>query len=131
MKNGITIASYGINLINRIINCPYLYKDAPIYDGELTSMYDLIENKDSPSPDNNLMNSSLTKEIERLFSSLTRRDSDILRRYYGLNGFLPESLEVIADEFGLSCERVRQIIKNAKKELKKQHQSRRLLDEYC
>jgi RNA polymerase primary sigma factor len=104
--------------------------DAPIHEEEIVNMYDMMEDEDSPSPDNELINNSLSDEIERMFGCLSSRDADILRHYYGLNGFLPRSMEVIADEFGLSCERVRQIIKNAKKKLKGQNHSEKLVREY-
>jgi RNA polymerase primary sigma factor len=105
--------------------------DAPIKDEEAINMYDMFENEDSPSPDEELISNSLSAEIERMFSTLSKRDADIMRHYYGLNGFLPQSMEVIADEFGLSCERVRQIIKNSKRKLKKQRYSEKVYYEYA
>jgi RNA polymerase primary sigma factor len=104
--------------------------DAPMKEEEAVSMYDIMENKDSPSPDNDLINTSLCDEIESMFRCLSERDANIMRHYYGLNGCLPRSMEVIADEFGLSCERVRQIIKNSGKKLKNQQNSEQLVREY-
>lgn len=100
--------------------------DAPLRDEETSDMYDVILNDDSPSPDNELINSSLRKEIERSLSTLGDREADILRFYFGLNGSQPHTLEEIGDEFGLTRERVRQIKEKAIKKLKNQYRNRLL-----
>jgi RNA polymerase primary sigma factor len=100
--------------------------DAPLRDEETGDMYDVILNDDSPSPDNELINSSLRKEIERSLSTLGDREADILRFYFGLNGSQPHTLEEIGDEFGLTRERVRQIKEKAIKKLKNQYRNRLL-----
>jgi len=100
--------------------------DAPLYDEEMSNMYDVILNNDSPSPDNELIDNSLRKEIERSLSTLGQREADILRYYFGLNGYPPYTLEEIGDEFGLTRERVRQIKEKAIKKLKNQYRNRLL-----
>jgi len=100
--------------------------DAPLRDEETGDMYDVILNDDSPSPDNELINVSLRKEIERSLSTLGDREADILRFYFGLNGSQPHTLEEIGDEFGLTRERVRQIKEKAIKKLKNQYRNRLL-----
>ena len=100
--------------------------DAPLRDEELTNMYDVMLNEDSPSPDSELIDNSLRKEIERSLSTLTEREGDILRYYFGLNGIPAQTLEEIGAEFGLTRERVRQIKEKAIKKLKNQYRNRLL-----
>jgi len=92
--------------------------DAPITQDEETTLYDVILSKDSPSPDKSLLTDSLRKEIERVLSTLTYRESNIIRLYFGLNGKPPHTLEEIGEEFSLTRERVRQIKEKAIKRLK-------------
>jgi RNA polymerase primary sigma factor len=92
--------------------------DAPITQDEETTLYDVILSKDSPSPDKSLLTDSLRKEIERVLSTLTYREANIIRLYFGLNGKHPHTLEEIGEEFNLTRERVRQIKEKAIKRLK-------------
>lgn len=100
--------------------------DAPIGDDESSNLYDMLLNNDSPDPDNDLITDSLRKEIERSLSTLGEREADILRYYFGLNGFPPYTLEEIGEEFGLTRERVRQIKEKAIKKLRNQYRNRLL-----
>ena len=92
--------------------------DAPLTDGEDGDMYEVLLSKDNPTPDGSLLNDSLRKEIERALSSLTEREANIIRLYFGLNGKHPYTLEEIGEEFNLTRERVRQIKEKAIKRLK-------------
>lgn len=92
--------------------------DAPLTDGEDGDMYEVLLSKNNPSPDGSLLNDSLRKEIERALSSLTEREANIIRLYFGLNGKHPYTLEEIGEEFSLTRERVRQIKEKAIKRLK-------------
>jgi RNA polymerase primary sigma factor len=100
--------------------------DAPLRDEEANDMYDVMLNDDSPSPDSGLMNSSLRQEIERSLATLGDREAEILRCYYGLNGYQPHTLEEIGDKFALTRERVRQIKEKAIKKLRNQYRNRLL-----
>ena len=92
--------------------------DAPLQQGEEGNMYEVMLNKDIPSPDKGLLTDSLRKEIERVLSTLTFREANIIRLYFGLNGKHPHTLEEIGEEFNLTRERVRQIKEKAIKRLK-------------
>ncbi|KPK87213.1 MAG: RNA polymerase subunit sigma [Bacteroides sp. SM23_62_1] len=92
--------------------------DAPLADGEEGTMYDVMLSKDAPSPDKGLLIESLRKEIERALSTLTHREANIVRLYFGLNGKHPHTLEEIGEQFNLTRERVRQIKEKAIKRLK-------------
>ncbi len=102
--------------------------DAPFSDGEDGSLLDILENIDSPNTDNSLMNESLIREIDRALETLTDRESDILRYFFGI-GVSEMTLEEIGDRFGLTRERVRQIKEKAIRRLR--HTSRsKLLKSY-
>ena len=92
--------------------------DAPIIEDEENNMYDVILSKDAPSPDKALLTDSLRKEIERVLATLTYREANILRLYFGLNTKYQYTLEEIGEEFNLTRERVRQIKEKAIKRLK-------------
>jgi RNA polymerase primary sigma factor len=100
--------------------------DAPISYDDDSTMYDYISSKDSVSPDKNLINDSLQKEIERALNTLPAREGDIIRLFYGLNGIPPHSLEEIAAKFNLTRERVRQIKEKAINRLKNISRSKNL-----
>ena len=96
----------------------HISMDAPLAKGEENNMYDVLLSKDAPSPDKQLLTDSLRKEIERALNTLTHREADIVRLYYGLNEKYPITLEEIGEAFNLTRERVRQIKKKAIKRLK-------------
>ena len=96
----------------------HISMDAPLAKGEENNMYDVLLSKDAPSPDKQLITDSLRKEIERALNTLTRREADIVRLYYGLNEKYPITLEEIGEAFNLTRERVRQIKEKAIKRLK-------------
>jgi RNA polymerase primary sigma factor len=87
-------------------------------------MYDVLLSEDSPSPDKELLTDSLRKEIERVLNTLTLREADIIRLYFGLKGKHTHTLEEIGKEFNLTRERVRQIKERAIKRLKHTTRSR-------
>ena len=100
--------------------------DAPLKDGDESSsnMYDVMRTGDTPSPDTELMTESLRKEIERSLRTLTPREGDVIRLYFGLNGEHPMTLEEIGERFDLTRERVRQIKEKAIRRLKPPSRSR-------
>lgn len=108
----------------------HISMDAPLSaNDEGGSMYDVMEEKDSLSPDKELLTDSLRQEIERSLSTLTIREADVVRLYFGLNGKQQLTLEEIGDKFDLTRERVRQIKEKAVRRLK--HTSRsKLLKSY-
>jgi RNA polymerase primary sigma factor len=104
----------------------HISMDAPMRDDEGNNLYDVLLNIDTPSPDRGLLNSSLQKEIERSLATLSERESDIIRYYFGLNGTRPHTLEEIGEVFGLTRERVRQIKEKAIKKLKNNYRNKLL-----
>lgn len=96
--------------------------DAPLVQDEDNNMYDVLRSDDSPTPETELLYESLRKEIERAVSTLTCREADVIRLYFGLGGEHPLTLEEIGERFDLTRERVRQIKEKAIRRLK--HTSR-------
>lgn len=100
----------------------HISMDAPLIQDEDTNMYDVIRENDTPTPETSLLYDSLRKEIARAISTLTPREADVIRLYFGLDGAHPMTLEEIGEKFDLTRERVRQIKEKAIRRLK--HTSR-------
>jgi RNA polymerase primary sigma factor len=84
--------------------------DAPFVDSEDNTLLDVLENPNSDSADSALdHHDSLRCEIERSLSTLTDRQRDVIKLYFGINVEHPMSLEDIGEKFSLTRERVRQI----------------------
>jgi len=92
--------------------------DAPLMADEDNNMYDVLKGEDNLTPEAGLIFDSLRLEIERAISTLTPREADVIRLYFGLNGKHPYTLEEIAEQFDLTRERVRQIKEKAIRRLK-------------
>jgi RNA polymerase primary sigma factor len=93
--------------------------DAPFEDDESGSLLDVLANPDASPADNGLENTdSLRVELERLLSTLTEREREIIRRFFGIGFEYNQSLEDIAANLGLTRERVRQIKETALKKLR-------------
>ena len=91
--------------------------DAPLIDGEENSLLDILPNIDTPQADNELVLESLREEIGRALSTLCERERKIIEAFFGIGQ--PElTLEEIADRFGLTRERVRQIKEKAIRRLR-------------
>jgi len=96
--------------------------DAPLVEGEDSNLYDVLRSGESPNPDRDLLHESLRTEIERALDTLTPREADVIRLYFGLASQHPMTLEEIGETFDLTRERVRQIKEKAIRRLK--HTSR-------
>ena len=102
--------------------------DAPLAPGDenSSSLNEMMENKDSPSPENKLINESLKKEIGRVLATLSGKEVDVIRFYFGLDGEHALTLEEIGERFDLTRERVRQIKEKAIRRLKQTARSKML-----
>lgn len=109
------------------VSSHHVSMDAPIHEEDGgASLYDILLNEDSLSPDKGLIYGSLCKEIERTLSTLTEREADVIRYYFGLSGCRQHTLEEIGDEFGLTRERVRQIKEKTIKKMRNQYRNKLL-----
>lgn len=101
--------------------------DAPFVEGEDNSLLDVLENTATPNTDSALeYRESLRREIERSLSTLTDRQCDVIKLYFGIGVEHPMSLEDIGDKFGLTRERVRQIKDKAINKLRSANRSKLL-----
>ncbi|AFN73424.1 RNA polymerase, sigma 70 subunit, rpod subfamily [Melioribacter roseus P3M-2] len=104
----------------------HISMDAPFSQGEENSLLDVLPNDEVPSPDQTLMSESLKKEIERALSTLTDREAEVIKLYFGLNGEHSLTLEEIGEKFNLTRERVRQIKEKAIRRLRHTSRSKNL-----
>ncbi len=100
----------------------HLSMEAPFSQGEDNRLLDVIQNDQQPSPDNDLMHESLKNEVERALSTLTYREAEVVKLYFGFGQDHPWTLEEIGELLNLTRERIRQIKEKAIKRL--QHVSR-------
>ncbi len=100
--------------------------DAPFVQGEENSLLDVLESDLEETPDNELMNDSLRREVQRALSTLTQREADVITLYFGLNGEHAMTLEEIGEKFNLTRERVRQIKEKAIRRLRHTSRSKAL-----
>lgn len=100
--------------------------DAPFSQGEENRLLDVLSNEEIPSPDYFLMSESLQNEIERVLLSLSEREAEVIKLYFGLNKEHSLTLEEIGEKFNLTRERVRQIKEKAIRRLKHASRSKNL-----
>lgn len=93
--------------------------DAPLTEGEASTLYDVVQGQESPRPDAALIKSSLNTEINRALNTLSEKEAEVIRYYFGINVQSPKSLEEIGEAFGLTRERVRQIREKGIRKLRK------------
>ena len=103
--------------------------DSPMSDNEEGNLMDVLENHSSPKTDSGLSTESLQKEIERSLATLTERERDVIKLFFGIGCQHGLTLEEIGAKFDLTRERVRQIKEKAIRRLR--HSSRsKLLKAY-
>lgn len=108
----------------------HISMDAPFTeDGDSNSLLDVLINDDSPNADNGLLAESLHNEVERSLSSLSDRERDVVKLFFGIGMNHGLTLDEIGEKFDLTRERVRQIKEKAIRKLK-QHSKSKLLKAY-
>ncbi|MDR1846768.1 MAG: RNA polymerase sigma factor RpoD/SigA [Bacteroidales bacterium] len=100
----------------------HLSMDAPLISDEDNTMYDFMRNEDEITPETELLMESLRQEIAFAIRSLSKKEADIVKMFYGLDGYPPMTLDEIGEKFNLTRERVRQIKEKSVRKLK--HTSR-------
>jgi len=104
----------------------HLSMDAPFIQGEDNRLLDVIQDERTPMPDYSLIKESLSKEVERALSTLTEREAEVIRLYFGLGREHSLTLEEIGEKFQLTRERVRQIKEKAIRRLRHASRSKQL-----
>tara|TARA_B100000795_G_C22774730_1_gene429489 strand:- start:365 stop:1276 length:912 start_codon:yes stop_codon:yes gene_type:complete len=100
--------------------------DAPFKEGEDSNLYNVLQSGDSPKPDKELINQSLTIEINRVLEMLSHKEAQVIKMYYGIGLPSPYSLTEIGDLFDLSIERVRKLKQKAIRNLQSRSRTRLL-----
>jgi RNA polymerase primary sigma factor len=100
--------------------------DAPFAQGEDNRLLDVIQDDRQPHPDNMLMTESLRVEVRRALASLSEREAEVIRLYFGLDREHSLTLEEIGEKFNLTRERVRQIKEKAIRRLRHASRSKQL-----
>jgi RNA polymerase primary sigma factor len=100
--------------------------DAPFASGEENCLLDVLCDVESEAPDSILINDSLKTEIQRALATLTKRESDVISCYFGLDGNASMTLEELGEKFNLTRERVRQIKEKATRRLRHAGRSKTL-----
>ena len=111
---------------NLKISGRHISVDAPFAQGDNNSLLDVIENEHQPEPDNLLMSESLRSEIDRALSTLSEREAEVIKLYFGLKKEHSLTLEEIGEKFNLTRERVRQIKEKAIRRLRHASRSKNL-----
>lgn len=100
--------------------------DAPVHFDDHTTLMDTLVDSTADAPDSQLMDGALKVEIQRVLSTLTPREMEVMILYFGLNNQPSHTLEEIGEKFSITRERVRQIKEHATVELRKTFRSKRL-----
>src|SRR5690606_29004374 len=100
--------------------------DAPLKEGEDSNLYDVMRSGESLKPDRKLMLQSLNTEIIRALDTLSPREADIVKLYYGIGDQQSMTLAEIGLTFDLTRERVRQIREKAIRKLRHNSRSKML-----
>ncbi len=101
----------------------HISMDAPFAEGEDSNLYDVISASETPMPDTELVKESIRDEIGRVLETLSEREADVVKLYYGIGQSSTMTLDEIGNTFDLTRERVRQIREKAIRKLRKSAKS--------
>jgi len=104
----------------------HLSVDAPFVQGEDNRLLDILPNDQQPPPDSELMRESLRVEVQQVLKTLSEREAEVIRLYFGLDDSQCLTLEEIGEKFNLTRERVRQIKEKAIRRLRHASRSKAL-----
>ena len=108
------------------ISGKHLSLDAPFNQGDDNRLLDVIQDEHQPPPDDLLLDESLRIEVKRALTTLSSREAEVIKLYFGLDREHPLTLEEIGERFSLTRERVRQIKEKAIRRLRHTSRSRML-----
>ncbi len=108
------------------ISGKHLSLDAPFNQGDDNRLLDVIEDDQQEPPDDVLLSESLRIEVKRALTTLSEREAEVIKLYFGLDREHPLTLEEIGEKFNLTRERVRQIKEKAIRRLRHASRSRML-----
>jgi RNA polymerase primary sigma factor len=98
--------------------------DAPLKEGESSTLYDVYQSNEMSNAEKQQFQESLRVEINRVLETLSTREADVIRLFYGIDDQPSMSLVEIGETFDLTRERVRQIKEKAIRRLRHQSKSK-------
>jgi RNA polymerase primary sigma factor len=101
--------------------------DAPLQQGEDSRLIDVLQDEFQELPDNGLMEISLQEEVNHTLNTLSEREKEVVRLYFGIGEETSHTLEEIGQRFNLTRERARQIKEKALRRLKHASRSKKLI----
>jgi RNA polymerase primary sigma factor len=104
----------------------HLSLDAPLQQGMDSKLLDMLHDEKQERPDDEIRNISLQAEIEKALSTLSEREKEVVKLYFGIGKEMALTLEEIGERFRITRERVRQIKEKALRRLKHSSRSKRL-----
>lgn len=114
-----------VHKIMKIAQMP-LSLETPIGEGEKSQLNDFIEDKDTLSPVDEVINMDLKEKIEEALNAHTEREANILKLRFGLGNGNEHTLEEVGQQYKVTRERIRQIQEKAIRKLKHSKYSRKL-----
>lgn len=115
-------ADIDISKANLTVNTRTLSLDSPFNDEDISCLSDIIPNENAENPDDNIMCSSISNKLLDIISNLSYREQDVIKMVFGL-GMFPMQNEEIANRFGITSERVRQIHHEAIEHLRENYKN--------
>jgi RNA polymerase primary sigma factor len=100
--------------------------DAPLQQGEDAKLIDMLQDENQSRPDDGVLDISLQVEIDKTLDTLSEREKEVVKLYFGIGEDTAHTLEEIGQRFNLTRERVRQIKEKALRRLKHCSRSKRL-----
>jgi RNA polymerase primary sigma factor len=100
--------------------------DAPLQQGEDAKLIDMLQDENQERPDDGVLDISLQVEIDKTLDTLSEREKEVVKLYFGIGEDTAHTLEEIGQRFNLTRERVRQIKEKALRRLKHCSRSKRL-----
>jgi RNA polymerase primary sigma factor len=100
--------------------------DAPLQQGEDAKLIDMLQDENQERPDHGVLDISLQGEIDKTLDTLSEREKEVVKLYFGIGEDTAHTLEEIGQRFNLTRERVRQIKEKAIRRLKHCSRSKRL-----
>ncbi len=123
------VLNMGEDLVTNLLNISreYVSLDTPVYrEKDSSVLSDFVEDTANALPEDVVLSDSLTDDINKILSTLSEKEAEIIQFRFGLNGYAPMSLKEIGARYNLTKERIRQIEKKAIKRLQHPTRSRYL-----
>lgn len=111
-----------LEVSKEVISLDYTIGD----DGDQSNLGDFVEDKETQSPSDTLIEKDLKEQINELLNTLTEREEEVIRLRFGLDGGQPQTLQEVGEIFGITRERVRQIESKALEKLKQPSRSKKV-----